>query len=141
MQKSSLIEKAFLLKKTTLFAGVDLDLLLSLADKATMGTFEAQEPIFGACQEGSRLYVVADGRIALFCPEKTLLGEVKSPDFFGDEALFNDRPRGYSATALENSALLSITKMHLLSFMNECPSALINLMQIWANGTLYRDRT
>lgn len=140
MQKTGLIEKAFILKKTALFSGIDLDLLLSLADKATLGNFEAQELIFGARQEGSRLYVVAEGRIALFCQEDTLLTEVKPHDFFGDEALFNDRPRGYSATALENSLLLSVAKTHLFSFMNESPGALISLMQIWANRTLYRSR-
>lgn len=140
MQKSGLIEKAFILKKTALFSGVDLDLLLSLADKATPRSCDAQECIFGHSQEGSRFYVLAEGRIALFCPSETLLTEVKPCDFFGEEALFNDRPRGYSAIALERSKLLSISKTHLLSFMNESPSALINLMQIWANRIVYRSR-
>jgi CRP/FNR family cyclic AMP-dependent transcriptional regulator len=140
MRTAGLIEKAFILKKSPLFAGIDLDLLLSLADKATLGRFEAEEIIFGHAQEGSRLYIVAEGRVALTGKEDLFISEIRGTDFFGDEALFNDRPRGYSAVALENVLLVSLSKTHLMGFMNECPAALINLMQIWASRTDLRPR-
>lgn len=133
MAPSGLIEKAFILKKAPLFEGIDLDLLLSLADKATLGHFDAEEIIFGAGQEGSRLYVVAEGRVGLWEEAARLIAKVEINDFFGDEALFNERPRGYSAAALENAVLLSLAKPHLMSFVNECPAVAINLMNIWAS--------
>lgn len=133
MRTQGLIEKAFILKKSPLFSSIDLDLLLSLADKATLGRFEREETIFGYAQEGSRLYVVAEGQVALRNEKGQLMALVQSPDFFGDEALFNERPRGYMAAALDASILVSLSKTHLFGFMNECPAALINMMQIWAH--------
>ncbi len=139
MSKLGLIDKAFILKRCALFQEVELDLILPLADKASIGTFNKGELIFAHNQEGSRLYIIAQGSVSLF-DESKLLAECLAYDYFGDEALFNDRPRGYNAESTDRSIIVSIAKTHLMSFLIECPTVAISLIQSWAQRQDFRKR-
>ena len=63
MKKWSLIDKAFLLKRSTPFVSLDLDILLTFADKLTLVTFEEGEQIFPIEQEAHRMYFIGKGDV------------------------------------------------------------------------------
>ena len=58
MRSLNLIDKAFLLKKTSFFGSLDLDLLLSIADKMESLTFRPADIVFQFDQEAYRMYLV-----------------------------------------------------------------------------------
>lgn len=123
MKKIGLIDKAFLLKRTLLFANVDLDIILASADKLGVTTWDPEEVIFEKGDEATRMYFIAKGQVQ--CGD-TLLGQAS---FFGDEALFNERPRAYKAHSVGDTTLLTLSKTNLMTIISECPSVAVGLLQ------------
>lgn len=119
-----LIEKAFILKRTPLFQNLDLDLILAAADKLGFSEWDPEEVIFQKGDEATKMYFVASGKVDI---GHAILNP---PEFFGDEALFNEMPRGYSARALLPTTLLTLSKTNLLTLISECPSVAIGLLQV-----------
>ncbi|MCP5469824.1 MAG: cyclic nucleotide-binding domain-containing protein [Chlamydiales bacterium] len=123
MKQLNLIDKAFLLKKTSLFGALDLDLLLTLSDKMELRGFIEDDCIFKKGQEGNQMYLVVSGIVEA---DGKLL---TSGDFFGDEAVFNEKPRAYNAICKEKASLLAMTRNHLLSIIAQCPSVAVALLR------------
>ena len=123
----NLIDKAFLLKKTELFEALDLDLLLTLADKMELRHFSDEDQIFRKGQEANQMYVVVSGEVEVDRDEHPEL--LREGDFFGDEAVLNEKPRRYTAVCREKTCLLSMSRNHLLNIINQCPSVAIALLK------------
>ncbi len=138
--KLNLIDKAFLLKKTSLFGSLDLDLLLTIADRLEMVTYRIREKIVGLDKDAHRMYLIVDGKVLIQDKEQKALAELTAGDFFGDEALFHERPRAYEAICDTPLTLLSISRSHLLSIIAQCPSVGIALLEAYARGTEFRKR-
>lgn len=123
----NLIDKAFLLKKTDLFGSLDLDLLLTLSDKMELRYFNSDDMIFRKGQDANQMYVVVSGEIEVDRAEHPEL--LRTGDFFGDEAVFNEKPRRYTATCREKSLLMTMSRNHMLNIIAQCPSVAIALLK------------
>lgn len=130
MKKLGLIDKAFLLKRTPLFSTLDLDLILTCADKLGISTFEPGEIIFEIGEEAHKMFFIAKGEVRIEDGSKEKL--LKGLDFFGDEALFNEKPRTYRALAEDNLTLLTLSKTNLFTIISECPSVALGLLQVYS---------
>lgn len=128
----SLIEKAFFLKKLSLFSELELELLLAIAEKMHEDDYDPSEKVFSVGQVANRIYFVAKGSVDILDAENKLLTSLFSNDFFGDESLFNELPRSYTAKCKEPSVILSLSRSHLLSTISECPSVAVTLLQSYA---------
>lgn len=133
MKPLTLIDKAFLLKRTPLFAMLDLDLLLVISDKLEMLRLDEGDVIFAVGDPGTRVYFVVKGTIEITDQNETLLTTLETPDFFGDESLFSEKPRAYGAKAKDDVQLLSLTKTNLLTIISECPQVAVGLLQAYAS--------
>ena len=140
MSHLTLLEKVFLLKKTALFAELDLDLLLAIGDKAEERSCHPQEPIFMVEQAAHRVYVIISGEVQIQDENGTSLALLQAQDFFGDEALFNQQNRAYTATAKGDVHLLTISRTHLMEIMLECPQVAISLLRAYAATNPFRRR-
>lgn len=128
----SLIEKAFFLKKIPLFNELELELLLAIAEKLHEDDYDADEKIFSSGQVANRIYFIVKGAVQIFDEKSKLLYELTTDQYFGDESLFNDRARAYSAICKTDTLLLSLSRSHLLSIISECPSVAISLLQVYS---------
>ncbi len=128
----SLIEKAFFLKKIRLFNELELELLLAIAEKLHEDDYDAGEKIFSVAQVANRIYFVVQGNVEIYDDKGRLLTSLANGYYFGDESLFNEQPRAYSAISKGDSILLSLSRSHLLSIISECPSVAIALLQSYA---------
>jgi CRP-like cAMP-binding protein len=134
MKPFSLIEKAFFLKKVRLFSELDLELLLSIAEKMHDDDYDASEKVFTNGQVANRIYFIAQGNVQLSDSRMRPLAELSAGEFFGDESLFNDAPRTYMASCKTDSLLLTLSRSHLLSIISECPSVAVSLLQSYAHA-------
>lgn len=132
MKPLSLIEKAFFLKKVRLFHDLDLDLLLSIAEKLYHDDYDADESVFLMNQPANRMYLIFQGAVDIIGPDKKTVAELASFDFFGDESLFNEQPRSYEAVCRKNTHFLTLSRSHLLSILAECPSVAVHLLYTYA---------
>jgi CRP/FNR family transcriptional regulator, cyclic AMP receptor protein len=139
MKRLTLIDKAFLLKKTPLFVSLDLDLLLPIADKLGIVSFHAGDFIFSNLEEAHRMYFILNGKVEIQVPPATL-ALLSQDDFFGDESIFNEKPRAYTAISKTDSTLLTLSRTNLLSIISECPSVAVGLLQVYASTIAFRLR-
>lgn len=138
MRNINLIDKAFLLKKTSLFGALDLDLLLTIADKMEYLHFRQNEKVFQHDQEAHRMYLIVSGLISVQDNAGETLAELKSGDFFGDESMFSNNPRTYAASCETPTTLLALSRSHLLSIITECPSVALSLLEAYSTNLVYR---
>lgn len=135
MKPLTLIDKAYLLKRTELFKSLDLDELLPIADKLSQAHFDADKTIFTKGDQALRMYFIAKGQVE--CDTTTL----EAVDFFGDEAIFSLEPRAYTARSKTESILLSISRTNLLTIISECPSVAVGLLHLYGLAMPIRPRT
>ncbi len=140
MRPLTLIDKAFLLKKTPLFGSLDLDLLLTISDKMELGTFKRGIKIFQFDQDAHRMYLIVEGLILIKDKNDQQLATLAAGEFFGDEAIFNEKPRTYEAICQTDTVLLTLSRPHLLSIIAECPSVAISLLEAYTNHIEFRRR-
>ena len=134
----SLIEKAFFLKKVRLFSDLDLELLLAIVEKLQEDDYDAGEKIFIPGQVANRIYLIEKGSVQI-CDEKMkLISELGAGDYFGDESLFNELPRGYAAVCKTDALFFTLSRSHLLSIISECPSVSVSLLQAYSHQLLCR---
>lgn len=128
----SLIEKAFFLKKTKLFSDLDLEMLLAIAEKLHEDEYDKDEKVFTPGQVANRIYLIVSGSVQILDSEKRAVCELSPGDYFGDESLFNELPRGYAATCKADTLFLTLSRSHLLSTISECPSVAVTLLQAYS---------
>lgn len=138
MKKLSLIEKAFFLKRTILFNDLDLDLLIAIADKMHQDIYEKNEKVFELNQIANKMYFVVKGTINIVDENNNIIKTLVKSDFFGDESLFNEKPRAYSVFCAEDSLLISLNKINFHTIISECPSVAITLLNSYAKTTRCR---
>lgn len=129
MKELSLIETAFLLKKTDLFQELDLDMLISIADKAHQDIYDPKEEVFITGQKAYRFYIIAKGSVEIFYPSQILITSLKEHDCFGEESLLNDDPRCYDAVCTTNTLFITLSKPLLLNVISEAPQIAITLLE------------
>lgn len=140
MNTITLIDKAFFLKKTLMFNTLDLDLLLAIADKLQVVSFESQESIFDPGEEAHRMYFIVRGEVEIRDAKKMLLATLGAHEFFGDESMFNEKPRAYEAVSKTKSILLTLSRTNLLTLISECPSVAVGILQAYTSITTFRPR-
>jgi CRP-like cAMP-binding protein len=132
MKSLTLIEKAFFLKKVKFFADLELDLLLAVAEKLHYDEYDQNECVFSFGQTANRVYFLMQGSIKILDERMRLLTELGPNDLFGDESLFNEQTRSYTAICKQDSLLLTLSRSHLLSVISECPSIAVSLLHSYA---------
>ncbi len=128
----NLIDKAFTLKKNPLFRELGLDTLLAIADKLKKREVKSDEVIFHFKQNAHQMYFIVSGSIELRDGEGKVAALLHEGDYFGDESLFNDQPRHYSAISQKNGLLLSLSRTHLLTIIGKSPSVAIRLLEAYS---------
>lgn len=128
----NLVDKAFLLKKTSIFNSLDMDFLLAISDKAETVTFKPNTFIFSEGQQSFSLYIISEGLVRLSRSTASLEVNLKPYDSFGEEGLFSNKPRLYSAKAATAVKALVLSKGVFLCVIEECPSIAIYLLELYA---------
>jgi len=98
---------------------------------------------------GDTFYVVKTGLVELFTHDhggsKIVLAKCGPGNFFGELSLFDGGARTATALALEDSALLVLSREKLIKFLEQNPSAAINMITVMGQrirntGNLLRQR-
>jgi small-conductance mechanosensitive channel/CRP-like cAMP-binding protein len=99
------------LSAVDIFSPLSPDELRQLA-KATAGhVFAPSETLIRAGDEGSSMFVVHSGRVAIQIPDRggpRTVAELTEGNFFGEMALFTGEPRTANVVALEETEVLEI---------------------------------
>jgi len=138
MKLLTLIDKAFLLKRTPLFSALDLDLLLTIADKLGTVIFEPNDSAFFIDEEANRMYFIIQGQVDIRSADQNVIAKLTAGDFFGEESLFSNKLRSYSAFIPVETHLLTLSRTNLYSIISECPSVAIGFLQVYTSMMPHR---
>lgn len=116
-----------------LFSDLDLEILLAIAEKLHEDDYDKDEKVFTPGQVANRIYLIASGAVLIYDEQRRFLAELSAGDYFGDESLFNELPRGYAATCKTDTLFLTLSRSHLLSIISECPSVAVTLLQSYSH--------
>ncbi len=134
MKELSLIEKSFFLKKQLLFDGLNLELLLAIADKMLQDDYDYDEKVFIKNQSANRMYFIVHGSVEIYDMEDTKPVILKKNQFFGEESLFSGEPRFYSATCITETVFLTLSRTNLMTIISECPSIAISFLESFSKN-------
>jgi CRP/FNR family transcriptional regulator, cyclic AMP receptor protein len=110
------LNHADLLAQIPLFEGLSDDDRAALAARMNEKQYKAGQPVFGMGEQGSSMYVVLSGAVQIFLPpkekdgERVVLKDTRTGEYFGELALFDDKPRSASVDATVDTTLLELTR-------------------------------
>ncbi|HMX20826.1 MAG TPA: cyclic nucleotide-binding domain-containing protein [Anaerolineales bacterium] len=106
-------QRVMFLDKMHLFNGLKEEQLSGIGQKLTEREFSAGSVIFKRGDKPDGFYMVYKGRVKVTRPRdvgEDFLAWLAPGDYFGEEALFENRNRSATITAMENSTLLFLTR-------------------------------
>lgn len=136
----TLIDKAFVLKKTPMFSCLELDLLLPIADKMHPIHIPAGEVIFAADEQAYSMYFIVEGTVMIANRQDAIIASLCSGEVFGDEAVFSGGVREYQSKAKENTELLTLSRADLLAIIYEYPRVATGFLEVYTKVTPFRNR-
>jgi uncharacterized membrane protein len=122
-----------LLRSIPMFDGLAEDDLEALANAVEMRTFRAGTEIFAYGDIGQAMYIVASGDINIFLPgeesRRVSLKDITRGEFFGELALFDEKPRSASALATTDTVLYELKRATLGAFLEKHPRAAMAILR------------
>ncbi len=122
-----------LLRAVALFDGFSNEDLAALSQTMQSRTFSAGQTIFAQGDSGRTMYIVERGRVDIHLPDDAqggiLLRNIGLGEFFGELALFDDKPRSASAVAATDTVLLELQHDNLEKYFELRPHAAIALLR------------
>jgi len=116
-----------LLLNVVLFRGMPRPMLRELAAKLRPVRYRAHTDIFHEGDEGATLYIVLNGAVKIFIPSldgrEVVLAVHRKYDLLGEMSLLDDHPRSASATTIEDTEAVSLSRHDFLSVLDRHPEA------------------
>jgi uncharacterized membrane protein len=127
------MDRVALLKTIPMFFGLAPDDLDALAQSLTERRFAADEMVFHLGDPGSAMYIVADGAVNIHLPgegaRRVALKDVARGEYFGELALFDDKPRSASALATTDAVLFELDRDTLTGYLERRPRAAVAILR------------
>lgn len=96
-------------------------------------TFEKDEYICYEGQPGNEMYIILKGLVSICLTSAmgTLIevAQLKSGDFFGEMAIFDNLPRSASCIAVEDTICVAINKDNIMGFLINCPEMTAKILE------------
>lgn len=116
------------LKKSALFSSLSDRHLKRLAGSALVREFAKDSVVVKQGEKGAGFYVVLDGALSVRKGGRTL-ARLGPGDFFGELALFDNRPRSADVVTAEPSTLVVLTRWEFWGFAGDRPEILKTILQ------------
>lgn len=130
------MEKVDLLRSISLFEGLETEDLEALAASVVMRKFSAGHLIFSQGDPGFTMYIVADGHVNIHLPgeasRRVSLKDVTVGEYFGELALFDEKPRSASAVTTTSALLMELSRETLTDYLEKRPRRAMAILRTMA---------
>jgi CRP/FNR family transcriptional regulator len=128
------MSKASELARTALFAGVDEEVLETLAEKAIHRRYRKGNVIFVQGEQGERCFTIVQGSVKISAyhsdGREAVIAVLGPGDVFGELSLFDQAPRSADATAIEDSEVLSLDTKAITEAIASFPDLGLSLLRV-----------
>ena len=125
-----------LLSRIPMFEGLSEDDRRVLATSLKERRFSAGQMIINIGEAGTSMFIVADGHVNIHLPgeasRRISLKDISAGEYFGEIALFDDKPRSASALATTESLLLELDRETLSKYLVLRPQSAMTLLKTLA---------
>jgi uncharacterized membrane protein len=125
-----------LLRSISLFEGLTEEDLHALASTLKRQSFKAGQMIINQGDVGTEMYIVAEGQVNIHLPgdasRRVSLKDIARGEYFGELALFDDKPRSASALATTDAVLLELSRPTLSAYLERRPLAAMAILRTMA---------
>ena len=125
-----------LLTRIPMFANLSDEDRQALAQRLVERQFAAGEVIITQGDRGTSMFIVAAGHVNIFLPgeasRRISLKDIATGEYFGELALFDDKPRSASAVATTDATLLELDRDTLSHYLAQRPQGAMTLLQTLA---------
>jgi uncharacterized membrane protein len=122
-----------LLRSIALFEGLGDDDLRELGESLQRRAFAAGEMVFDQGDAGSSMYIVESGEVNIHLPgdasRRISLKDIARGEYFGELALFDEKPRSASALATTDAVLLELQRSTLETFLGRRPRVAMAILR------------
>lgn len=130
------MDHAELLQRIPMFEGLTAGDLAALASSLIERRFGAGQLIMNRGDVGASMFLVASGHVNIHLPgedsRRISLKDVATGEYFGELALFDDKPRSASALATTDAVLLELDRDTLSRYLVSRPGAALTLLRTLA---------
>jgi CRP/FNR family cyclic AMP-dependent transcriptional regulator len=130
---SALMDAIKLLRSIPLFEGLADEDVGALALTLERRTFKAGTMIFAQGDSGSSLYIVDSGDVNIHLPgeasRRISLKDIARGEYFGELALFDEKPRSASALATTDAVLFELQRTTLAQYLERRPAAAMAILR------------
>jgi len=125
-----------LLARIPMFANLTDEDRLALAHSLVERHYAAGEVVITQGDRGTSMFIVAAGHINIYLPgeasRRISLKDITAGEYFGELALFDDKPRSASAVATTDATLLELDRDTLSHYLAQRPQGAMTLLQTLA---------
>jgi uncharacterized membrane protein len=125
-----------LLAKIPMFEDLGTEDVQALAKSVVERRYPAGQMIMSQGDPGTAMFIVADGHVNIHLPgeasRRISLKDVSVGEYFGELALFDDKPRSASAVATTAAILLELDRKTLSDYLTQRPHAAMTLLRTLA---------
>jgi uncharacterized membrane protein len=125
---------AELLSQIPLFQGLADGDREALAARLTEKMVRAGDVVFAQGDAGSSMYLVRSGAVQVYLPNldqdgpPVVLKDVRTGEYFGELALFDDKPRSASVRAVVDTVLFELTREEFGEHLARSPRAALTIL-------------
>ncbi len=120
-----------------MFEGLDDQDIEDLASELKERRFGSGQIVFEAGDAGDTMYLVAEGVVNIHLPgdpaTRVSLADLSVGKYFGEVALFDDKPRSASAQAKAETVLLELRRDVLTAYLERRPRAAMAILRTMAD--------
>jgi len=122
-----------LLRSVDMFEGLSEADLDELAGEVIERRYGKNQVLFAQGDVGTAMYIVAEGSVNIFLPgpaaSRVSLKNLARGDYFGELALFDDKPRSASALATSDTIVIELTRATLSHYIEMHPRAAMAILR------------
>jgi uncharacterized membrane protein len=130
------MDHSALLSRIPMFEGLSDEDRRVLANSLKERRFTAGQMIMTIGDAGSSMFIVADGHVNIHLPgeasRRISLKDISTGEYFGEIALFDDKPRSASALATTDAVLLELDRETLSKYLTQRPQSAMTLLRTLA---------
>ncbi len=119
-----------------MFEGLSQEDLDHLASTLVERRLRGGQIIFNQGDPGTEMFIIAQGHVNIHLPgensRRVSLKDIAVGEYFGELALFDDKPRSASALATTDAVLLELSRETLSSYLERRPRAAMAILRTMA---------
>jgi CRP/FNR family cyclic AMP-dependent transcriptional regulator len=114
-----------MLEKIRLFANIPPECLLKLERTSSLRKYPKNTILFMEGDDNAQLFIIKTGLVCIHTDDnegrQLVLNYMGPGEYFGELSLLDDKPRSASASTVEDSMLMTISREHFRNFMRGYP--------------------